>query len=281
MDLGLHAKATAFLEMHLRPEILVLPNPWDVGTARLLDHLGFEALATTSAGFAHSLGRPDGGAGRAQALQHASNIADCTTLPVSADLENCFADDPAGVAATVAAAMETGVVGCSIEDATGQSDDPIYDFGLAVARVEAAVAVVSTAEIPFVLTARAENYLYGNPDLEDTINRLSAFAELGADVVYAPGLPDSEAIAAIVGSVDVPVNVLAMPGMTVASLEELGVARVSIGSGLSRASFAAFYAGAVELKEAGTFGYGWPDRPPVPLNEIFERWTDQPEVSDS
>ena len=274
----LHDKAAAFREMHQRSEILVLPNPWDVGTSRLLEHLGFEALATTSAGFAHSLGLPDGAVGRAEALHHAATIAAATTLPVSADLENCFADNPAGVAATVAAATETGIVGCSVEDATGRPEDPIYEFGLAVQRVEAAVESARNAGLPFTLTARAEGFLHGRSDLEDAVRRLQAFAAAGANVVYAPGISDPAAISTIVASVDVPVNVLALPGMTVAELQELGVARVSVGSGLSSAAFSGFYAGAHELITEGTFGYGWPDRPAVPLNEIFSQF--QPGVTD-
>ncbi|MCP4306373.1 MAG: isocitrate lyase/phosphoenolpyruvate mutase family protein, partial [bacterium] len=198
MDMTLHEKGAAFGEMHHRETILVLPNPWDIGTSRLLEHLGFEALATTSAGFAHSLGQPDGGIDRTHALSHAAEIAACTSLPVSADLENCFADNPAGVAATVAAATETGIVGCSIEDATGNPDDPIYEFELAVARVEAAVESARNAGFPFTLTARAEGFLHGRPDLEDAVRRLQAFAEAGADVVYAPGISDPAAISTVV-----------------------------------------------------------------------------------
>jgi 2-methylisocitrate lyase-like PEP mutase family enzyme len=266
---SLHDKATRFREMHHRSAILVLPNPWDIGTTRLLEHLGFEAVATTSAGFAHSQGRPDGDVGRVAALEHAATVAAATSLPVSADLENCFADDPAGVAATVAAAIDTGIVGCSVEDATGRPDNPIYDFGLATERVAAAVESAEGAGFTFTLTARAENYLHERPDLDDTIARLQAFATAGADVVYAPGISDPTEIRAVVQSVPVPVNVLGLPGMSVARLEELGVSRVSVGSGLSRAAFSAFYAGAEELAENGTFGYGWPQRPAVHLNEIF------------
>lgn len=266
----LHDKATRFREMHVRDKILVLPNPWDVGTARLLTHLGFEALATTSAGFAHSQGQPDGGVGRVRTLEHAAMIAASTDLPVSADLENCFSDDPAGVAATIAAATDTGIVGCSIEDATGRPEDPIYDFDLAVARVAAAVESASGAGFPFTLTARSENFLHERRDIGDTIARLQAFAAAGADVVYAPGIDDAGSIATIVKSVSIPVNVLALPGMTVAGLQELGAARVSIGSGLSRAAFSAFYAGATELAEQGTFGYSWSGRPAVDLNGIFD-----------
>ncbi len=272
MDIALHEKAVAFREMHLRPEILILPNPWDAGTARLLDELGFEAMATTSAGFAHSLGRPDGHVDRTRALQHATAIAGCTGRPVSADLENCFADDPSGVAETVSAAAETGIVGCSIEDATGHPDAPIYEFGLAVERVAAAVESAQSADFPFTLTARAENFLHDRPDLEDTIRRLQAYAAAGADVVYAPGIANPTAIGEAVAAVEVPVNVLALPGMTVGGLQDLGVARVSVGSGLSRAAFSAFYAGARELFEDGTFGYDWQERPPVDLNGIFGKW---------
>lgn len=269
MDMTLHDKGAAFREMHHRDAILVLPNPWDVGTSRLLEHLGFEALATTSAGFAHSHGLPDGAVGRAEALDHAATIAEGTALPVSADLENCFADNPAAVAATVAAATETGIVGCSVEDATGRPEEPIYEFELAVQRVAAAVESARDAGFPFTLTARAEGFLHGRPDLDDAVRRLQAFAAAGADVVYAPGISDPASISTVVTSVDVPVNVLALPGMTVAGLQDLGVARVSVGSGLSRAAFSAFYAGARELISDGTFGYGWPDRPEVSLNEIF------------
>jgi 2-methylisocitrate lyase-like PEP mutase family enzyme len=211
--------------------------------------------------------------GRVKALEHAAAIAAGTDLPVSADLENCFADDPAGVAATIAAATETGIVGCSIEDATGRLEDPIYDFDLAVERVAAAVESARDAGFPFTLTARAENFVCGRPDLGETIARLQAFEAAGADVVYAPGVGDVRSIATMVESVSVPLNVLALPELTVAGLQDIGVARVSIGSGLSRAAFSAFYAGAAELAERGTFGYGWPDRPTVDLNGIFNDWS--------
>lgn len=265
----LATKGGRFAEMHRREKILVLPNPWDIGSAQILEHLGFEALATTSAGFAHSRGRPDGGVSRSEALAHAQEIAVATTLPVSADLENCFADDPEGVAATVAAATKAGIVGCSVEDATGSQESPIYEFDLAVERVAAAADVVRATAFPFTLTARSENFLHGRRDIEDTIERLLAFEQAGADVVYAPGIEDPVIIERIVEALTVPVNVLALPSMTVQSLEDLGVARVSTGSGLSRAAFSAFYAGARELSEEGTFGYGWPDRPSLDLDGIF------------
>lgn len=266
---ALTAKATRFRDMHLRGQILILPNPWDPGTARLIEHLGFEAMATTSAGFAHSRGLPDGGVGKEAALAHAAEIAASTSLPVSADLENCFSPDPDGVGATVAAAIETGIVGCSVEDATGIQSRPIYNFDLAVERVAAAVAVAQQADFPFTLTARAEGFLYGQTDLNEIIARLQAFEAVGADVVYAPGIKDIGEIATIVAAVSVPVNVLAQPEFTVHALEEIGVARVSVGSGLARTAFGAFYTGAQELIENGMFGYGLPGRPDLDLNGIF------------
>lgn len=183
-------KAHAFMALHERPGCFVVPNPWDVGTARLLAGLGFEALATTSAGLAFSLGRPDaeGALRREDVLANARDIAGATDLPVSADLEGGFADEPEGVAETIRLAAEVGLVGGSIEDATGDTDDPIYEFGLAVERVAAAVEAARALSHPFVLTARAENFLYDRPDLPGTIRRLQAFQEAGADVLYAPGL---------------------------------------------------------------------------------------------
>ena len=262
-------KAERFRALHLRPEILLLPNPWDLGTARILDHLGFEAMATTSAGFANSLGRADGELTRDEALAHAAEIAASTNLPVSADLENCFAHDPPGAAATVRAATQVGIVGCSIEDASGSKDDPIYDFGLAVERVAAAVEAAARAGFPFTLTARAEGLLHGHTNLDDIIARLQAFAAVGATVVYAPGLRDLDSVRRVVDSVSVPVNVLARPEFTVAELQEAGVARVSVGSGLSRAAFGTFYAGASELLEKGTFVYGLERPIDLDLNAIL------------
>lgn len=264
-------KAERFREMNVRDEILLLPNPWDLGTARLLEHLGFEAIATTSAGFAHSRGVPDGSVGRAAALAHARDIAAGTSLPVSADLENCFSHDPTGVADTITAAATTGIVGCSIEDATGDQGDPIYEFDLAVARVVAAVEASQRVEFPFTLTARAEGFLYGQDDLDDIVARLQAFAEVGADVVYAPGIRDIDSLRIVVESVAVPVNVLARPDFTVSRLQEIGVARVSIGSGLSRVAFGIFQAGAAELLDSGTFGYGLPAPVDIDLNGIFSK----------
>ena len=191
---------------------MLLPNPWDRGSARLLAWAGFEALATTSSGYAATLGRDDGSLTRDEALAHAAAIVTATDLPVSADLENCFADSPAGVAETVALAMGTGLAGCSLEDFTGHEDDPIYDLKLAADRVAAAAEAAHSGPVRFVLTARAENYLHGRPDLADTIARLQAYQQAGADVLYAPGLRSIEDIRQVIGAVDRPVNVLAIAG---------------------------------------------------------------------
>ena len=242
-------KAAAFRALHEREGAFILPNPWDIGTARLLAQLGFEALATTSAGYAFSLGQRDNTVGRDAMMDHVRVIVSATELPVSADLENGFGDDPDTIAETFRMAAATGLAGASIEDATGRPGDPIYDRGLAVDRVRAAVET-----FPFVLTARAENFLVGRPDLKDTIERLQAYQEAGAHVLYAPGLKTKEDIAAVVSSVDRPVNVL-MEGtrLSLAELSDLGVKRVSTGSALARAAFGAFLRAARELKEHGTF----------------------------
>jgi 2-methylisocitrate lyase-like PEP mutase family enzyme len=269
MDMTIAAKGRRFQDLHYAEEILLLPNPWDRGTTRLLEHLGFDAVATTSAGFANAQGLPDGAVTKTASLSHAADIAGATSLPVSADLENCYSHEPEGVAATIAGAIETGIVGCSIEDATGDPDRPIYEFELALERVIAAVEAARGAEFPFTLTARAEGFLYGRPDLGDAVARLQAFATAGASVAYAPGIKDLDSIRTLVNEVPIPVNVLARPEFTVADLQEIGVARVSIGSGLSRAALAVFSAGAREVLEAGTFGYGLPDRVDTDFNAIF------------
>jgi 2-methylisocitrate lyase-like PEP mutase family enzyme len=246
-------KADRFLELHRGDSPLLMPNPWDAGAARLFESLGFKALATTSSGHAATLGRLDGAVTREEALAHAAEIVAATELPVSADLENCFADDPAGVAATVSAAVETGLAGCSIEDFSGSE---IYDAGLAAERVAAAAEAAHAGTQRLVLTARSENYLHGRPDLADTIARLQSFQEAGADVLYAPGLAKIEDIREIVASVDRPVNVLARPGLPpVAELGEAGVARVSVGGGFAYVGIAAVVEAAKELLEAGTYGY--------------------------
>jgi 2-methylisocitrate lyase-like PEP mutase family enzyme len=249
-------KAHRFRALHERSQAFLIPNPWDLGTARILERLGFEALATTSSGFAFSRGRRDYGMGRDAVLAHCREIVAATCLPVTADLENGFGDDPETVAETVRQAAAAGLAGCSIEDSTGLPDGPIYDLQLAADRVRAAAAVVAGLPYPFTLTARAENYLHGHPDLADTIRRLQAFQEAGANVLYAPGLSTREEISAVVRAVDRPVNVLMRfreCSLNVAELSDLGVKRVSIGSGLARIAFGAFLKGATELRNDGTF----------------------------
>jgi 2-methylisocitrate lyase-like PEP mutase family enzyme len=251
-------KARAFRALHERKSAFIIPNPWDVGTARLLEHLGFEALATTSMGYAFSLGRRDNTLDRDQVLAGAVAIACATDLPVSADLENGFGDAPETVAETIRLAAEAGVVGGSIEDATGRADDAIYEMAQAAERVRAAVEAARALPFPFTLTARAENYLHGRPDLKDTIRRLQAYQEAGADVLYAPGLATQEDIGAVVRAVDRPVNVLmGLQGvqLSLAELSELGVRRVSVGSALCRTALGAFLRAAREMRERGTFGF--------------------------
>ena len=250
------AKADHFLSLHQGPTPLLLPNPWDIGSARLLASLGFSALATTSSGHAATLGRLDGTVSLDEALAHAAQIVGATDLPVSADLENCFADDPAGVAETVRLAAGAGVAGCSVEDFSGDPDTPIYDVALAAARVQAAAEAAHAGPARLVLTARAENYLHGRPDLGDTIARLQAYQEAGADVLYAPGLTDLDEISEVVASVDRPVNVLAFPGCPpVAALALVGVRRVSVGGAFAFTALGAVVEAARELLDAGTYGY--------------------------
>jgi 2-methylisocitrate lyase-like PEP mutase family enzyme len=248
-------KAKRFRVLHERPGTFVIPNPWDAGAARLLAMLGFEALATTSAGFAFTLGRKDGAVTRDDAMAHCRLLVAASDLPVSADLENCFGDDPATVAETVRLAAGTGLVGCSVEDASGDQRKPIYDFGHARERVAAAVEAARKLPFPFTLTARAENFLHGRQDLDDTIKRLQAFEKAGADVLYAPGLPSLDAVKTVCGAVVKPVNVLANGRFSVAELGAVGVKRVSVGGMLSRVAYGAFLRAARELKENGTFRF--------------------------
>lgn len=248
--------ADRFLALHRPGQPLLLPNPWDAGSARVLASLGFEALATTSSGFAGTLGRPDGSVTRDEAIAHAAAIVAATRLPVSADLEDGFADDPEEVARTVAAAIGAGLAGCSIEDSTRRPDDPVYDPGLAADRVTAAAETAHAGARRLVLTARAENYLYDRGDLADTIARLQRYSQAGADVLYAPGLTGADDIRAVVDSVDKPVNVLAMPGTpAVAELAGLGVARISVGGAFAYAALGALVEAATELRDTGTYGY--------------------------
>lgn len=251
-------KGQLFRSLHERGGAFVIPNPWDVGTARLLAYLGFEALATTSAGYAFSVGQRDNTIGREKMMAHVATIVSATDLPVSADLENGFGDAPETVAETIRLAAQAGLVGGSIEDATNRPGDPLYAHSLAVERVRAAAEVAHALPFPFLLTARAENYLVGQPDLKETIKRLHAYQEAGADVLYAPGLTTRDDIAAVVRSVDRPVNVvMGLQGiqLSLTELTELGVKRVSVGSALARAALGAFLRAAREMQDHGTFTF--------------------------
>jgi 2-methylisocitrate lyase-like PEP mutase family enzyme len=271
------ARAEAFRALHDKSGLFAIPNPWDAGSARVLATLGFEALATTSAGFAFSIGRPDaeGAIGREETLANARAIVDATSLPVSADLENGFGDDPTACAETILQAAAVGLVGGSIEDATGRAGDPIYPYDLSIRRVQAAVKAARSLPIPFVLTARAENLINGRPDLPDTIRRLVAFAEAGADVLYAPGVTTREEIEAVVRAVaPKPVNVLmglSGPLFSLDVLASLGVKRVSLGSSLARAAYGAFLQAAREVKQRGTFDFARKAVSYAEINAMFKR----------
>lgn len=267
-------KARKLQDLH-RSGTFVIPNPWDIGSARLLALLGFEALASTSAGYAFSRGVPDNAVGREQMMQHLQELSAATDLPVSADLENGFGDAPEWAARTIELAAEAGVVGGSIEDATGRQEDPLYSLEFAAERVRAAAEAKAKLPFPFTLTARAENYLNGKPDLADTIKRLQAFQEAGADVLFAPGLKTTEEIAAVVSSVDRPVNVvMGFPnhGLTLDDLARLGVRRVSIGGSLARAALGAFLRAAKEIRENGTFTYANDAIPGQEINGMLRTW---------
>jgi 2-methylisocitrate lyase-like PEP mutase family enzyme len=246
--------AERFRALHDGDTPLLLPNPWDVGSAKVLASLGFQALATTSSGFAATLGRLDGSVTRDEALSHGAAIGAATPLPVNADLENGFADEPEGVGETVRMAVDAGLAGCSVEDFTRNADgEPIYPLELAAERVAAAAEAAGGR---LVLTARSENYLHGRQDLADTVARLQAFQEAGADVLYAPGLRSIDDIRSLVQSVDRPVNVLALPGApNVAELGAAGVRRVSVGGGFAFAALGALVAAGRELLDQGTYGY--------------------------
>lgn len=251
-------KFETFRTLHEGPGAFVIANAWDGGTARLLSAIGFSALATTSAGYAFAKGRQDGvcGLSRAEVLENAAEIVNATDLPVTADLEDGFGASPDACAETIRQAAGVGLVGGSIEDATGDADNPIYDFDLAVERVRAAVD--AARDLPFLLTARAESHLFDRNDLNDTIKRLQAFAEAGADVLYAPGLPNLDAIRAVCDSVDRPVNVvmgLRPPFFTIDELAEVGVRRVSVGGSFARAALGTIQRAGKEVIENGTFSY--------------------------
>jgi 2-methylisocitrate lyase-like PEP mutase family enzyme len=250
------ASAAHFLSLHTAGRPLLMPNAWDVGSAVLLASLGFDALASTSGGFAASQGRLDGAMTRDEVLAHVAELAAATEVSLSADLENCFADDPQGVADTITRAVAAGVAGCSVEDYRGDHDDPIYGLGLATERVAAAAEAAHDGAARIVLTARAENYLHGRKDLADTIARLQAYQEAGADVLFAPRVHDPDELRQVIQSVDVPVSVLALPGApTVPELAALGVSRISVGGAFAVAAYGAIVNAAKELREQGTYGY--------------------------
>ncbi|WP_263141288.1 isocitrate lyase/phosphoenolpyruvate mutase family protein [Pseudomonas sp. RIT-PI-AD] len=273
---SLQARGAAFQALHQREGLFVLPNPWDAGSAKMLAHLGFEGLATTSAGLAFSLGRRDaeGAVSREETLANARAIVEATPLPVAADLENGFGDDPEACAQTLRLAAEAGLVGGSIEDASGRADAPIYPLELAVERIRAAVAVVRELPFPFTLAARAENYLHDRPDLDDTIRRLVAFAEAGADVLYAPGLTQRAEIEAVVRAVAPrPVNVLVgSPALRLSldELAELGVKRVSLGSNLARVAYGAFFEAAQGLAQTRRLDATASAMPFDRINDLFD-----------
>lgn len=252
------SKFEEFRSLHRRTEAFVIPNAWDAGSARLLASLGFEALATTSAGYAFSVGKRDSFAclSRDELVANAAQIVTACDIPVSADLEDGFGRAPETCAETIRVASGIGLAGGSIEDATGDPKEPIFDLAFAVARIQAAAE--AAVDLPFLLTARAENYLWGRPDLKDTITRLQAFSEAGADVLYAPGLPDIDAIRTVCREVDKPVNVvmgLSGQSYSVQQLSEAGVRRVSVGGSFARAAFGALKRAAEEVRNSGTFDY--------------------------
>lgn len=265
-----HRKFERFKALHERT--FVIPNPWDAGSARLLASLGFEALATTSAGYAFSKGKLDSFASleRREILDNAAEIVGATSLPVSADLEDGFGAEPETCAETILRACEIGLVGGSIEDATGDPTTPIYDLSQAIERVRAAAE--TARKLPFLLTARAENFLWDRPNLGDTIRRLQAFADAGADVLYAPGLPDLDAIRTVCAAVDKPVNVvmgLKGPNFSIKELSEAGVSRVSVGGSFARAALGALMRAAKEVKATGTFTYAGDALPASVITEIM------------
>jgi 2-methylisocitrate lyase-like PEP mutase family enzyme len=271
-------RARAFRALHERPGIFIMPNPWDAGTAKLFASLGFEALATTSLGFSSSRGRVDGtlSVNCDELIANCREIASATDLPVNADLENGYADEPEEAAAIIRLAADAGIVGGSIEDATGNPSRPIYDFDLAVERVAAAARVAHSLPFPFTFTARAENYLHGRPDLDDTIRRLRAFAAAGADVLYAPGLRDLQTIRQVVAAVEKPINVVmssADPEITVQQLADTGVKRISVGGALSRLAYAAVREAAIAMRDAGSFGWVRDTLPGKDLRAIFQRYS--------
>ncbi len=267
-------KAQTFRALHEREGAFVIPNPWDIGSARLFEALGFEALATTSSGFAYSLGRRDGQVSREEKLAHCRALCEASSLPVSADLEKCFSDDPKEAAETIALGAEAGLVGGSIEDATGDPTKPIYDFNHAVERVAAAAQVAKSLDTPFVLTPRAENFLHGRRDMNDTTRRLQAFEAAGADVLYAPGPATLDEAREITSALTRPVNMLVTPmkGVTVADLAQAGVKRISIGGAMMRAVIGTLVRGSRQMLDEGRFDWGADMMPTPEINELFSKW---------
>lgn len=267
-------KSKDFVELHKPGNCFVIPNPWDRGSARLLSHLGFKALASTGAGFAFSQGRSDLSINVKEMLGHLSELASATNLPVSADLQNGFGDAPEDVAITIVEASKTGIVGGSIEDASGNLNAPIYALEYAADRIRSAAEAAKSLPFKFMLTARAENYLYGKPDVKDTIRRLQAYQEAGADVLFAPGIQSKEDIRSIVGSVDRPLNVImGFQGiqLTVSELQELGVTRISLGGSLARAAYGELVRAATEVLSQGSFNYATNAITGKEINGIFAR----------
>lgn len=262
-------KGQTFRALHQAPGAFIIPNPWDIGTAKLLSTFGFKALATTSAGFAFSRGLPDGGVGFEAMIHHCREMVGATDLPVSADLEKGKGDSPESAEETIFAAEAAGLAGCSIEDHSGDADNPIYEFSLAVERVAAAADAARSLKRDFVFTARAENFLWNRPDLDDTIRRLQAFEKAGADVLYAPGITDIETVETICKAVSKPVNVLAVPGFTVADLSNAGAKRISLGSKLTTFTFGMLQTASREMLEDGTFGFSRAGLPFAKLQALF------------
>lgn len=252
-------KGKEFHALHHRDHAFIIPNPWDIGSARVLEHLGFEALATTSAGYAFSIGKRDNAVGRERMIAHVREMVAATDLPVSADLENGFGYEPEVAAETIRLGAQAGLVGGSIEDSDRRRDNPIFELEHATERIRAAAEAAHSLPYPFMLTARAENFLFGRKDLKDTIKRLQSYQEAGADVLYAPGLTATDEISAVVSSLDRPVNVLmGLPGvqLSLADLSAIGVKRISVGSVLSRVAYNAFIRAAYEMRDHGTFRFG-------------------------
>jgi 2-methylisocitrate lyase-like PEP mutase family enzyme len=258
MSVTQNEKAARFRALHDGPGAFVIPNPWDVGTARILAGLGFQALATSSAASASAMGRRDSGLTRDETLTHARLIVGVTDLPVSADLERGFGDAPEVVAETIRLAAEAGLVGCTIEDSTGNPDSPLYDLSLAVERIAAAAQAARALPFPFMLTARAHNFLYADPSLDDTIRRLQAYEKAGADVLFAPALPDLATVSAACAAVSKPFNFMAGikgKSFSVAELAAAGVRRISLATSLYRAAMTGFLDAVHELKQKGEFGF--------------------------